>query len=796
MAAAERLIRLFPVGVALLAAGPYWLSAQSPIPAQALVSIEEATTRVPPEFRPVHEGQQLTIHGQVASKVIRIGDYSHLSLQDESGYGLVLEAPEFMFERISPGDRLEVQGILAIRDGMPVLRPAEIKTLASAVAPPIARLRLDELGTLRYVGLPVTTEGPIVAIGQDPGSEYLLLGQPGLPFKVVLPRDSRGTGAGLSRFSVGDRVRVTGLLSQAAQTPPFQRDFVLVVGGVDSLSLLEREWLISPQSMLAVLATLVVMAGLWYRRERRLGDQRRAINLLNALCEEVLTAGSAPGILKKLRAGLPEITGMSMVRMYLLHRGNNRAESVPSDEEPISRTFSLDQPPGPVEKGVVFCVRNRALLSISNMQTTALFGPMERERLPGALLLIPLLCQGELLGVLEISHTDKVRTFRRDEQASFQHLANEVALALKMLEQVSVREQLFHSEKLAATGQLISGIAKELKAPLDSIARLSHNLVDHGTREPDGELLAIANESHKASETLARLISFAGTEETEAVPLDVNAVLSGVMQLRTPEWQARGIEVRNLLSPSALWVLGSRSQLEQVFLNLMAHAEQALEDSPDRLLLIGSSSLARRVLIEVTYRYPASDLRESDLMEHSGGIGLGVCRGIIHGHGGELRLVRASDAALRFEVELPAAPAPDRRPLSGRRAAREFTVLIVEPDSMVSRRLLGSLSNRGHRVVPVRSAEEALDLAPRLKFDLLISSVRLPSMNWVELYERTREQVGAFVLLSEVQDTDVARLFPGGEGLLLRKPIEEAEIDRVLDTATERLSTPVNVDDE
>ncbi len=133
--------------------------------------------------------------------------------------------------------------------------------------------------------------------------------------------------------------------------------------------------------------------------------------------------------------------------------------------------------------------------------------------------------------------------------------------------------------------------------------------------------------------------------------------------------------------------------------------------------------------------------------------------------------------------------------MDGRRSAREFTILAVEPDSLVSRRLLGSLSSRGHRVVPVRSAEEALDLSPRLRFDLLFSSARLPSMNWVELYERTKEQVGAFVLLSEVQDSDIARVFPGGNGLLLRKPIEEGEIDRVLDAAAERLTAVAQSDE-
>src|SRR6185369_10979630 len=104
----------------------------------------------------------------------------------------------------------------------------------------------------------------------------------------------------------------------------------------------------------------------------------------------------------------------------------------------------------------------------------------------------------------------RVGYFSPEEQAAVQHLANQVAASLKLQEQQKMREQLFHSEKLAATGQLISGVANELSAPLDSIMKLAASLADYeGRAVPEGDLHQLASEARRASEIVERLVSFA-----------------------------------------------------------------------------------------------------------------------------------------------------------------------------------------------------------------------------------------------------------------------------------------------
>jgi len=135
-------------------------------------------------------------------------------------------------------------------------------------------------------------------------------------------------------------------------------------------------------------------------------------------------------------------------------------------------------------------------------------------------------------------------------------------------------------------------------------------------------------------------------------------------------------------------------------------------------------------------------------------------------------------------VELPLQEQLQARPSNPEgleeRASRPLTVLLVEPDAAAQRKLLSFLTARGHRGVPVASAEEAMDMVHRLRFEIVFCAVRLPGLNWVELFEKIRRHVGAFVLVTEGFDADLSRAFKGGEGYLLSKPIEEAEVQKLL----------------
>lgn len=226
-------------------------------------------------------------------------------------------------------------------------------------------------------------------------------------------------------------------------------------------------------------------------------------------------------------------------------------------------------------------------------------------------------------------------------------------------------------------------------------------------------------------------------------------------------------------------MLGSEGQLEQVFLNLLVHAEQALAESPNKLITVRTSILAKRLLVEIAFTGAAVSLKAVETASV-----LGVTRSVIAGHGGEVRLIEKSNTDPRFEIELPIASRERPGGAATTRAAspsRNLTALVIDSDESTQRQILALLSSHGTRVVPVDNADNGLDLAHRMRFDLAFCSVHAPGLNWVELSERIRSSVRAFILVSDRHDPELAANFESEGRFVLSKPLQEEELEHVLE---------------
>jgi CheY-like chemotaxis protein len=390
-----------------------------------------------------------------------------------------------------------------------------------------------------------------------------------------------------------------------------------------------------------------------------------------------------------------------------------------------------------------------------------------------------MIAQSEVIGVLELDQDDQMRDFSADEQALAQHLGNQIGVAIRLLDQRSVQEQLFRTEKMAAVGRLISSVVNELQVPLASIMNLAHRALEKARGGPaEREVSAISAEAAKASGIVSRLVSYAAAEQVEARPVDVSALLRTLIEFRERDWKASGIRVRDLTSPESLFVLGSQGQLEQVFLNLFVHAEQSLAGAEQKSIAIRTNTLAKRLLVEISFTSPA-ELRKP---EDTAAV-LGVTRSVIAGHGGEVRLIEKTNADPQFEVELPVLVRERGAAASSsahRDASRRMTALVIEPDEAAQRQLLVLLSGHGFRVVPVTDSDTGLELAHRMRFDAAFCSLHAPGLNWVELSERMHSRVGGFILLSDGYDAELSADFEGDGQFVLAKPVQEKELERVL----------------
>jgi GAF domain-containing protein/CheY-like chemotaxis protein len=539
----------------------------------------------------------------------------------------------------------------------------------------------------------------------------------------------------------------------------------------------------------ALLAGIALAVFFVWKRERSLRTQRQRLRKNHILCEEILGAASPAEVLARLTEAVPDVLGVTRVNLYVYNRGAKTLDSLSEGSTP---PVSLSSPPAGPQTGAVACFHYRTLLAIPDLERSPFPLIGGEGPAPKSLLFVPMLTQGEVTGILELDQDDRARTFDADEQTLAQHLGNQVGVALRLLDQRSVQEQLFRTEKLAAVGRLITGVVNELQTPLNSISELATRAVEHArTGSVEHDVAAIASEARKAAAMVARLVSFAAAEQGEARPVAIGALLRNLIEFREGDWKASGIRVRDLTTRDPLYVQGLQGQLEQIFLNLLVHAEQSLASAPQKVISIRSSVLGKRLLVEVSFSAPP----EVRKVEETAAV-LGVTRSMIAGHGGEVRLIDKPGSDPRFEVELPASTrgrSSGTAPLQAAAAdsSRRWTALVIETEDAPQRQLIALLSARGYRVVPVSNADTGLELTHRIRFDAAFCSVRAPGLNWVELSERMQPHVGGFVLLSDGYDAELATDFEEGNRYVLPKPVQEAELERVLRNIEASLSAKI-----
>ncbi len=248
--------------------------------------------------------------------------------------------------------------------------------------------------------------------------------------------------------------------------------------------------------------------------------------------------------------------------------------------------------------------------------------------------------------------------------------ANALARKNAANEQLRLREQLAHTARVNAMGEVVASIAHEVNQPLFTIvsnARAAGTLLSRG--EPDlaeigAALEDIVQDANRASAIMARVRTFLQRKPTEQLPVGLNAVVETVRTFLGPELARRRVQLVVELAGGMPAILGDAVQLQQVLVNLLMNGIDAMESvSPsDRLLRVRTSVDAeRRVRLEVTDAGPGLDpeirarLFEPFFTTKPSGLGMGlaICRSIVEAHGGYIRPVDRAGPGTTVELSLP-----------------------------------------------------------------------------------------------------------------------------------------------
>src|SRR5436189_5690 len=323
-----------------------------------------------------------------------------------------------------------------------------------------------------------------------------------------------------------------------------------------------------------------------------------------------------------------------------------------------------------------------------------------------------------------------------------------VVMVEDVTEQQALETQLVQSEKLAAVGQLVSGVAHELNNPLTSIAGLSEFLLEQKElgKKDRGHLQVIQEQAERAGRIVRNLLTFARKGAAERVPVDLNDVIRRTLSLTSYDLKLKDIAVERELSGALPDVFGDRHGLQQVVLNLVTNAAQAVSENPrERMREITISTwFDGQVHLRVADTGPGiSDEIAPSIFTpffttkepgKGTGLGLSITYSIVESHGGQITLEpRTARGGAAFRVDFPPAPAdavrPELTPVHGTSIPNaspgvKRTILLVDSDPAVQRTIKALFSGDGHEVEVAGDPKRGLELAQRGGFDLVITDAR------------------------------------------------------------------------
>ncbi|MDR3526845.1 MAG: ATP-binding protein [Rhizomicrobium sp.] len=231
-----------------------------------------------------------------------------------------------------------------------------------------------------------------------------------------------------------------------------------------------------------------------------------------------------------------------------------------------------------------------------------------------------------------------------------------------------VREQLIHAGRVQELGQVSAGIAHELNQPLAAMqnyAATAKRWIERGDAVAASEAIAkTCEQAKRAGDIIQRMRSFVEKRDTNKTRDDVNAIIREATALGLIGAKSIGIEARYNLAPDLPLVIADRVQIEQVLVNLLHNAMDAMAEGPQRILTLSSSASASAVEIIVSDTGKGIPATVVDSLfqpfvttKQSGmGIGLAISKSIIEAHGGEIFAEPNPGGGTRFCVRLPPAP--------------------------------------------------------------------------------------------------------------------------------------------
>jgi PAS domain S-box-containing protein len=376
-----------------------------------------------------------------------------------------------------------------------------------------------------------------------------------------------------------------------------------------------------------------------------------------------------------------------------------------------------------------------------------------------------------------------------------------VAVERDVTRERQLQDQLIHHERLAAVGQLVSGVAHELNNPLQAVVGHTELLLEAEPRhETRLDLEHIRSQANRAAKIVRNLLSFVRRSGSERVAADLNDLVRCTIALRGYDLAMGNIEVEAAYADTLPAISVNREEIQQILLNLIMNAEQAMKAARGAgRLVIRTEAADGSVLVDVQDDGPGipeplhgrifEPFFSTKGVGQGTGLGLSIALGIAEAHGGSLSL-RRSEVGAWFRLVLPAADVPTpAATVSGETPAspgeRRPRALVADDEAPLRELMERVLARRGFAVDVAEDGHRALTLVDRCDYDIVLCDVSMPQVSGIAVFEHVRlsrpHLTDVFVFITgDLFDARLRSVAAEGQIPILSKPFSTSAVDAVV----------------
>jgi len=552
--------------------------------------------------------------------------------------------------------------------------------------------------------------------------------------------------------------------------------------------------------------------------ENDIRRRNRALLALNAIAELLNQASALEEGLTAALLKVTELFSVDAAAVYFLDdtaKTFQRAAAVGYESEYAASTASIRVSPALLEQ-----IRTAHATLLSGALPALPEELHELNRAEGIHVsqVVVLWSKDRVMGALVVGCRE-MRSFLTAELNLLSAVGNQIATTIDkslLLEKTReaydslrrTQEQLLQSEKMAAVGQLISGVAHELNNPLTAILGYSQLLKSEEFVQPRGAeyLEKLYKQAQRTHHIVQNLLSFARQHKPQRAPVQLNQILEDTLVLREFDMKLNNIVIVREFDPNLPMTGGDFHQLEQVFLNILNNAVDAIQEKggPGQIW-VRTEVAGDRLCVEFTDSGPGvlnahrifDPFFTTKPVGKGTGLGLSICYGIVKEHGGEIQVRNSPPRGATFTISLPlllTSPTPPKKEeVSGEKRIAAGTVLLVDDDESVLQLEREVLVAAGTSVKVARTTQEAIENLERNSVDAVVLDMNEPGepsmaalYRWIE--QHRPDLAARVVFTASNPDDDFADAGRKAGCQVLAKPFAVEEFSRAVQTV---LASPV-----